>query len=86
MAEELNSLKLNHTWTIVNKPLGKKIIGSRWIFKVKEGIPGVEKPRYKARLVAKGYSQQEGIDYNETFAPVLKYKSLRIILALSTNE
>ena len=40
MAEELNSLKLNHTWTVVNKPAGKKIIGSKWIFKVKEGIPG----------------------------------------------
>ncbi|OAE25205.1 hypothetical protein AXG93_855s1040 [Marchantia polymorpha subsp. ruderalis] len=82
MLEELKSLKENETWTVVDKPASKKIVGSRWIFKLKEGIPGVEKPRYKARLVAKGFSQQEGIDYNKIYSPVVKHRSIRIILSM----
>lgn len=69
MIEELKSLKENETWTMVDKPHNKKIIGSRWIFKVKEGIPSVEAPIiFKARLVVKGFSQRERVDYNERFA------------------
>lgn len=62
------------------------MIGCKWVYKKKRGIPGVEPPRYKGRLVAKGYSQVEDIDYNEVFAPVVKHISIRIILSLVVNE
>nr|XP_027086614.1 uncharacterized protein LOC113708350 [Coffea arabica] len=57
MNEEIESLHQNETWVLVKPPSAKKIVGCKWVFKKKEGIPGVEDARYKARLVAKGYSQ-----------------------------
>lgn len=80
--EEYDSLIKNGTWNLVDKPEGKKLIGCRWLFKIKAGIPGVESKRYKARVVAKGYSQKEGVDYNEIFAPVVKHVSIRILLSV----
>ena len=84
MMEEVNSLIKNKTWTVVDRTNDMNVVGSKWVFKIKRGVEG-KIARYKARLVAKGYTQVYGIDYRETFAPVLKYKSLRIILALSTS-
>jgi len=65
-------------------PVGRKLVGSRWVFKVKRNSDrSVE--RFKARIVAKGYSQVEGLDYDETFAPVTRYDSLRLIIALALH-
>ena len=71
MKEELLSLQKNKTCELVHLPKGKKAVGCKWIFTVKQ-TPEVKVDRYKARLVAKGYSQTYGIDYDETFAPVAK--------------
>ena len=78
--EEMASLMKNNTWVVVTKPPGHKLIGCKWIFKEKEGLPG-EEIRYKARLVAKGFSQKEGIDFNDIFSPVVKQTSIRIMMA-----
>ncbi|WVZ25126.1 hypothetical protein V8G54_003670 [Vigna mungo] len=82
MEEELEALKKNSTWRLVDLPKGKKVIGSKWIFKKKEATPGGEKARYKARLVAKGFTQIEGVDYHEIFAPVVKHCSVRVLMAI----
>ena len=82
MVEEYDSIVRNSAWEIVPRPEGKSVVGSRWIYKVKQAAEGsVEK--YKERFVARGFSQIEGIDYDETFAPVARYSSIRMIVALS---
>ena len=73
----------NGVWDIVPKPEGKSIVSSKWIFKIKHAADrSIEK--YKARFVARGLSQKEGIDYEETFAPVAWYTSIRAIMALAS--
>ena len=63
-------------------PEGKRVISCKWIFKRKEGIPGVESTRNKARFVVRGFDQEKGIDFNEVFSPVVRHTSIRILLAL----
>jgi hypothetical protein len=84
MVEEYDSIVKNSAWEIVPRPIDKSVVGSRWIYKVKQVVDGsVEK--YKARFVARGFSQIEGIDYDETFAPIAMYSPIRSILSLSTQ-
>ena len=81
MDEEMEALRENNTWILTTLPPGRKAINSMWVYDYKYDENG-KIVRYKSRLVAKGCSQKDGIDYHETFAPVMKYKSLRIILAI----
>ncbi|KAL5580295.1 hypothetical protein UlMin_012737 [Ulmus minor] len=84
MLEEMRALKRNKTWEIVDLPKGKKPVGCKWIFTLKYKADG-SLERYKARLVARGFTQTYGIDYQETFAPVAKMNSIRILISLATN-
>ncbi|WP_286496935.1 reverse transcriptase domain-containing protein, partial [Empedobacter sp. 189-2] len=71
MYEEMAALDANDTWELVSLPKEKKAIGCKWVYKVKHNSDG-SISRYKARLVAKGYAQTHGIDYEETFAPIVQ--------------
>jgi len=82
MHAELDALDVNQTWQITSLPPGKKTIDCRWIYKIKYKSDGTV-DRYKARLVAKGYTQLEGLDFLDTFAPVAKLTTLRLLLALA---
>ena len=84
MKEELKSMDDNNVWEMTELPKDSKRVGCKWVFKTKRDSKGnVE--RYKARLVAKGYTQKDGIDYKETFSPVSRKDSLRIVMALMAH-
>ncbi|GJU24324.1 retrovirus-related pol polyprotein from transposon TNT 1-94 [Tanacetum coccineum] len=80
MQEELNQFIVNDVWELVPQPRNMTIIGTKWVFRNKLDENGIVS-RNKARLVAQGYNQQEGIDYDETYAPVARLESIRILLA-----
>ena len=84
LESEYSSLMKNEAWDLVELPQGRKPIGCRWVFKVKHHADGSIE-RYKARLVAKGYSQEAGIDYEETFSPVARYTTIRTVLAIANQ-
>jgi hypothetical protein len=84
MTEEYQSIMKNEVWEIVPRPKSKDVVSSKWIFKIKHTADGsIEK--YKARFFARGFSQKEGIDYEETFAPVAKYTSIITIISLAAK-
>lgn len=84
MKEEIDSLVENQTWILTELPPGRKAIDSKWVFKVKRDARG-EVSRYKARLVIRGFSQVEGIDYQETYAPVVRYSTIRFLIAMAVK-
>lgn len=85
MDKEISAIEKNGTWELTTLPTGARKIGVKWIFKTKLNERG-EVDKYKARLVAKGYAQQHGIDYTEVFAPVARWDTIRMILALAAQN
>ncbi|GJS63997.1 retrovirus-related pol polyprotein from transposon TNT 1-94 [Tanacetum coccineum] len=81
--EELLQFKLQEVWVLVDLPKGKRAIGTKWIFRNKKDERGIV-IRNKARLVAQGYTQEEGIDYDEVFAPIARIKVIRLFLAYAS--
>jgi hypothetical protein len=84
MKEELNNFTRNEVWHLVPRP-NQNVIGTKWVFRNKQDEHGVV-TRNKAQLVAKGYSQVEGLDFGETYAPIARLESIRILLAYATSH
>lgn len=84
MEDKFQSLQKNHTWTLSDLPAGKRPISCKWVYKVKYKADGTL-DKYKVHLVARGFSQKEGIDYEEIFAPTTKMSTIWLVLALATQ-
>lgn len=85
MTEEYNSQIREHTWDLVPTDLVKNLVGCRWVFRIKQ-LPTSDVERHKTRLVAKGFHQRSGIDYFETFSPVIKGASILLVLSIATSR
>lgn len=84
MQEEYDALIKQHTWSLVPLPPDKNLVSCKWIFKLKRHADGTI-ARHKARLVARGFSQEYGVDYDETFSPVVRHTTVRLMLELAAN-
>jgi hypothetical protein len=82
IASEFSSLLENHTWSLCPRPIDRHVIHNKWVYKIKQKPDGTI-DRYKARLVAKGFEQHNGIDYAETFSPIIKPATIRLLLSLA---
>ena len=81
MEKEMKSLRVNDVWDLVELPKDRKAVGSKWVKIGADAIGSVK--RHKARLVAQGFSQKYGLDYDETLSPVVRFESLRTVIAQS---
>ena len=83
MLDEYKSILKSSVWYIVPRPKDKSVVSSKWLYRIKHAADGsVEK--YKARFVAKGFSQKEGVDYDEIFALVARYTTIRSVMSLAS--
>jgi hypothetical protein len=85
MVDELESIKENKTWSLVNLLRGHKAIGLKWVFKLKHDEHG-DIVKHKVRLVAKGYEQRQGVDFEEVFAPVARMEPVRVLFILAAHN
>ena len=85
MKDELDAMEANHTWSVVPLPPGKHSTGCRWVYKIKYKANGTV-DGYKACSVAKGYTQQEEVDFLETFSPVAKLVTVKVLLAITASQ
>lgn len=85
MKQEMESLRQNDVWKLVGPPAGRKVIGSKWVFKCKVNANG-DVERYKERLVAQGHNQRYRLDYEETFSTVVRFESIRSVIALGAQH
>src|SRR3990167_2624399 len=85
MDEEMQAMKQNEVWVVVDKPKSCKLVSTKWVFTIKKDSAGVVQ-RYKARLVARGFSQIPGVNVNETFSPVIRTESIRLLLMIALRR
>ena len=85
MCDEIAALRENRTWSLVPFYPSMNVVGSRWVYRIKRRVNGIIE-RYKARLIARGFTQQEGIDYSETFSPVIKQATVRLFFSIAFSR
>lgn len=85
MEEEINMIQKNHTWKLVEKPINQKVIGVKWVYRTKLNSDGSIN-KLEARLVVKGYLHQPGVDYTDTFVPMARNDTIRLLVALAAKQ
>lgn len=85
MEEEMHMIQKNKTWELVKRPHGSNVLGVKWVYRAKVNPDG-SLNKLKARLVVKGYAQQYGVDFGDTFAPVARHDTIRLLIALAAQN
>jgi hypothetical protein len=85
MESEMNSIRANGTWDLVESPWNRKALPCKWVFQLKQ-VSDSSDPKYKARIVAKGFRQEYGVDFNKIFSPIVKLSTLCFLLGVVTHE